>query len=227
MTQVPQRWKGKCVSDTQFNSSLCNKILIGARFYNKGLYAKHPEISNLTINSTRDTDGHGTHTASTAAGSFAEGASYFGYENGTASGMAPQARIAIYKASWRYGTTESDVLAAIDQAIQDGVDILSLSLAFHMDDIFLEDDTIAIATFAAMRKGIFVAASAGNDGPLYWTLVNGAPWLVTVGAGTVDREFGALLTLGSGDQIKHSLHCIQETILKAKGLLFSCMDVKV
>ncbi|KAJ6678406.1 SUBTILISIN-LIKE PROTEASE SBT1.9 [Salix viminalis] len=116
-------------------------------------------------------------------------------------GMAPRARIAMYKAIWRYGVYESDVLAAIDQAIQDGVDILSLSLTVAIeDDFFLEDDSIAVASFAAMEKGVFVAASAGNDGPNYFTLVNGAPWMLTIGAGTIDRKLEGVLTLGNGNQ---------------------------
>ncbi|KAL3583744.1 hypothetical protein D5086_014805 [Populus alba] len=195
MTEVPSRWKGKCEPGTQFNSSTCNKKLIGARYYNKGLLANDPKIK-ISMNSTRDTDGHGTHTASTAAGNYVKGASYFGFANGTSSGMAPRARIAMYKAIWRHGVYESDVLAAMDQAIQDGVDILSLSLTVAIeDDFFLEDDTIAIASFAAMEKGVFVAASAGNAGPLYYTLVNGAPWMLTIGAGTIDRELEGVLTL--------------------------------
>lgn len=200
MTGVPTRWKGKCESGIKFNSSLCNKKLIGARFYNKGLLANNPKIS-IPINSPRDVSGHGTHTSSIAAGNCAKGASYFGYASGTARGMAPRAHIAMYKVVWRYGTYTSDVLAAIDQAIQDGVDILSLSLGLSVDDIFLEDDPIAVATFAAVEKGIFVAASAGNDGPLYWSLINGAPWMLTVGAGSIDREFDGTLTLGNGLQI--------------------------
>nr|XP_048335461.1 subtilisin-like protease SBT1.9 isoform X2 [Ziziphus jujuba var. spinosa] len=203
MSKVPSRWKGKCVAGTQFNSSLCNKKLIGARFYNKGYLEKNPDFK-IEMNSSRDTDGHGTHTASTAAGRFVEGASYFGYGNGTATGTAPMARIAIYKVVWNQGIVESDVLAAIDQAIEDGVDILSISLAFGYSDevnYFLEDDIIAVATFAAMKKGIFVAASAGNDGSNTGTLANGAPWVVTVGAGTVDREFAGTITLGNGVKI--------------------------
>lgn len=200
MTVIPSRWKGECASGTRFNASLCNKKLIGAQFFNKGLLANRPKLK-ISMNSPRDTSGHGTHTASIAAGNYAKQASYFGYASGTASGMAPRARIAMYKAIWTYGVYESDVLAAIDQAIQDGVDILSLSLALASDDNFLEDDSIAVAAFAAMEKGILVAASAGNDGSPYWTVVNGAPWLLTVGAGTVDREFQGIFSLGDGDNI--------------------------
>lgn len=200
MTQVPSRWKGKCESGTQFNSSLCNKKLIGARFYNKGFIAENPDLEIL-MNSARDTNGHGTHTSSTAAGNFVKGASYFGYATGTATGTAPRARVAMYKVGWYGQAYASDVVAAVDQAIQDGVDILSLSLGYSLDDTFLDHDIIAIVTFAAMKKGIFVAASAGNDGPNYSTLINGAPWATIVGAGTIDRKLGGILTLGNGMKI--------------------------
>ena len=196
MTEVPSRWKGKCETGEQFNASLCNKKLIGARFYNRGLRANFPEI-NITLNSPRDDHGHGTHTASTAAGNHVKGASYFGYAAGTARGMAPRARLAIYKVLWGNKVYMSDVIAAVDQAIKDGVDILSMSLGFELGkDKFFEEDPVAVATFAAMEKGIFVSASAGNTGRLPGTINNGAPWLTTVGAGTVDRDFEGALTLG-------------------------------
>ncbi|GAB2228322.1 hypothetical protein Drorol1_Dr00010157 [Drosera rotundifolia] len=193
-TEVPARWKGTCEDGKRFNASMCNRKLIGARFYNRGLLARSPNLT-IPFNSARDDDGHGTHTSSTAAGSYVTGASYFGYAQGTAVGMAPKARVAMYKALWRVGSTSSDIVAAIDQAMMDGVDVLSLSLGIDM--MYMYDDPIAVATLAAVEKGIFVTTSAGNHGPYFGSLHNGSPWVITVAAGAMDREFGGVIDMGN------------------------------
>ncbi|KAG8379008.1 hypothetical protein BUALT_Bualt07G0043600 [Buddleja alternifolia] len=184
MTEIPMGWNGGCYGGTNFNSSLCNRKLIGARFFNKGLRAANPNIT--LVDSARDLHGHGTHVSSTAAGNYVQGASYFGYGIGTST--APRARLAMYTLGYTQedGFYSSDVIAAIDSAIKDGIDILSLSIA---SSGLLYEDPVSIATFAATQNGVFISKAAGNRGPSLNSIDIGAPWVLTVGAGTIDREF--------------------------------------
>ncbi|KAF8404924.1 hypothetical protein HHK36_009819 [Tetracentron sinense] len=196
---VPKSWKGKCEIGKNFNVSSCNKKLIGARFFSKGYEAKYGPINETRESrSPRDDDGHGTHTSTTAAGSVVDSASLFGYAAGKARGMATLARVATYKVCWINGCSDADILAGMDKAIEDGVNILSISLGGG-DPSYYRDST-AIGTFTAMERGILVSCSAGNSGPssYSYSLSNVAPWIITVGSGTLDRDFPAYVSLGNG-----------------------------
>ncbi|XP_059432690.1 subtilisin-like protease SBT1.8 [Corylus avellana] len=198
MPEIPIRWRGECESGSDFSPKVCNKKLIGARSFAKGYHMASGSSylkKSREAESPRDRDGHGTHTASTAAGSQVANASLLGYASGTARGMATHARVASYKVCWSIGCFGADILAGIDRAISDGVDVLSLSLGGGSAPYFR--DTIAIGAFAAMERGIFVSCSAGNSGPSRASLANVAPWIMTVGAGTLDRDFPAFAVLGS------------------------------
>eukprot|EP00257_Ricinus_communis_P023713 XP_015583769.1 LOW QUALITY PROTEIN: subtilisin-like protease SBT1.5 [Ricinus communis] len=197
---VPAKWKGMCVSGKDFSSSSCNRKLIGARYFCDGYEATNGRMNESTeYRSPRDSDGHGTHTASIAAGRYVFPASTLGYAKGIAAGMAPKARLATYKVCWNAGCYDSDILAAFDTAVADGVDVISLSVGGVVVPYYL--DAIAIGSFGAADRGVFVSASAGNGGPGGLTVTNVAPWVTTVGAGTLDRDFPADVKLGNGKVI--------------------------
>ena len=96
---------------------------------------------------------------------------------------------------------EIDMLAAIDDAIYDGVDILSISIGVQKP-IPYKEDGIAIGALRATMKNIVVVCSAGNSGPSPQTLSNTAPWIITVGASSVDRSFQRQVLLGNGSKIQ-------------------------
>ncbi|GFP97763.1 cucumisin, partial [Phtheirospermum japonicum] len=183
----PAKWNGTC-TNTNFT---CNNKLIGARYYNSYDFYFHGDIK-----SPRDTRGHGTHTASTAAGVEVE-ESYYGLGRGIVRGGVPNSRIAVYKACWAFGCSSADILKAFDDAIADGVDVISISIGSFWPVDYL-DDSIAIGSFHAMRNGILTSCSAGNNGPDPATVSNYAPWTLTVAASTIDRKFVARMELGNG-----------------------------
>ena len=164
--------------------------IIGARYYRSD-----GEYEKADIKSPRDSDGHGTHVSSIAAGNIVSMASVQGLGLGTARGGFPSARIAVYKICWLFGCTDADILAAFDDAIADGVDIISISLGGSTRNYFT--DSIAIGAFHAMRNGILTSGSAGNRGPDLATLTNFAPWYLSVAASTIDRKFFTEVQLGN------------------------------
>uniref|UniRef100_A0A803M879 Uncharacterized protein n=1 Tax=Chenopodium quinoa TaxID=63459 RepID=A0A803M879_CHEQI len=154
----------------------------------------------IIANFDTDYDGHGTHTLSTAGGSFVKGASVFGFGKGVAKGGCPRARVAAYKVCWPpiNGSEcyDADILAAFDAAIADGVDVISASLGGTPTPYF--NDSLSIGLFHAIKKKIAVVCSAGNSGPTDGTVVNVSPWIFTVGASTMDRDFSNWVLLGNG-----------------------------
>ncbi|KAF7037289.1 hypothetical protein CFC21_047701 [Triticum aestivum] len=199
---APSGWRGKCDSgeDSTFH---CNKKLIGARIFNAGIQVPNfldqpvegKQLNQTDLNSPRDYDGHGSHTLSTAGGGFVQGASAFGRGKGTAKGGSPRARVASYKACYTAGCSSLDILAAILAAVEDGVHVLSLSVGAPAADYVA--DLMAIGTLYAVHKGVAVVASAGNSGPQPGSVSNLAPWILTVGASTMDRDFAADVVFGN------------------------------
>ena len=189
--EPPEDWDGICETGDRFSEANCNNKLIGARFFVDGAMATGP-IDDGEIFSPRDADGHGTHTATTAAGNKVK-ASIFGTLLGNVEGMAPRARVAVYKACWvRPGETKascntSDLAFAIDAAVADGVDIINYSVGSSMNSLTAPDD---VALMAATKAGVLTIVAAGNEGPNYSTIGSpaGGPWIMTAGASSRDGQ---------------------------------------
>ncbi|XP_021847488.2 subtilisin-like protease SBT1.5 [Spinacia oleracea] len=195
LNAIPSKWRGSCPSDFP-----CNRKIVGAKLFSEGYEATNGRMNaSSEFRSPRDSDGHGTHTASIAAGRYVFPADTLGYAKGVAAGMAPKARLAVYKVCWTSGCYDSDILKAFDEAVKDGVDVISLSVGGVVVPYYL--DSIAIAAFRAVQNGVFVSASAGNGGPGGSSVTNVAPWVTTVGAGSIDRDFPAEVVLGNGRRI--------------------------
>lgn len=198
--QIPG-WNGKCTPGEAFNASHCNQKLIGAQYFNAGfggnagIKAQFP----YEFNSARDADGHGSHTASTAGGNANVPATGPAAVFGSINGIAPRARIAAYKVCWgnngEGGCAGVDSVAAIDQAVADGVDVINFSISGTSTNF---RDPVEIAFLFAADAGVFVAASAGNSGPTTSTVAHPSPWITTVAAGTHNRDGQGSVTLGNG-----------------------------
>lgn len=215
---------GRGKNDANFT---CNNKLIGARAMMK---TYHSVVGVLPgeYKSARDDDGHGTHTASTAAGNADVRAWTYDQSRtlDTISGVAPRAQIVAYKALGSLGGFGSDLAAAIDQAVYDGVDVINYSVGGGPG--LIGADTIAFLN--ANRAGVHVATSAGNSGPGAQTIGGPAdvPWVTTVGASTQPRFYAGLVRLGDGTEVRGSSVTLGSEMLpfvdaKALGNEF-CLD---
>jgi len=193
-------FNGVCETGEEWTTDLCNTKLIGARYYVEGYGSA--DVLEEDYLSPRDGNGHGSHTASTAAGNIVKKITVEGRRFGTISGMAPGARISVYKALWATpaGTASgntADLVAAIDDAVADGVDVINYSISGAQDTVV---DAVEFAFEGAAEAGVFVATSAGNDGPDASTVGKNAPWETTVAAST---HFAAenTVVLGNGKKV--------------------------
>ncbi|MDB5936303.1 MAG: hypothetical protein JWQ01_3647 [Massilia sp.] len=207
----PASWHGTCQTGEGFTVSHCNNKLIGARYFD-GIYLSQGKTTDWTeFKSPRDSlanagwGGHGTHTSSTAGGNSDVAVTVSGVSLGNVSGMAPRARLAMYKVCWSYldaaeangvrnGCFNGDSVAAIEKAVVDGVHVINYSIGGSGTSV---TDPVEVAFMHASNAGVFVAASAGNSGPAN-TVAHVSPWITTVAASTHNRTYVGDATLASG-----------------------------
>ena len=200
---VPAGYSGSCqhgADDDRAGRFTCNDKLVGGRYFLKG-QGGAGAVWEQEFLSPEDYNGHGSHTASTAAGNHGVPAIAEGTDLGRVSGTAPAAKVASYKACWTAADLTascmtSDAVAAIDRAVADGVDVVDYSVSGTIGDIV---DPVELAFLHAADSGVFVAASAGNRGPASTTVAHPSPWVTTVAAAT-HYAFPATVALGNGER---------------------------
>ncbi len=201
-------FRGVCQPGEKWNVDDCNSKIVGARYYPDAFLdsTKPKERFGAEFISTRDGDGHGSHTASTAAGNNGVDAAVEGRYFGKVSGIAPAAKIAAYKVCFSDldpntgGCYTSSTLSAVDDAIADGVDVINYSISGATNTVV---DAVEFAFLNAAAAGVFVATSAGNSGPTASTVAHNSPWVTTVAASThVNYENTVVLDNASEDKYK-------------------------
>ncbi len=209
-TGLPQRtpgtaatlpgFHGDCSPAEDWSVQDCTDKVVSARWFVRGFGEEN--VASAEYLSPRDGTGHGSHVASTAAGVDEVRVVVEGQRFGTTSGMAPAARLAVYKACWSApdpdddGCTTADTVAAVDRAVADGVDVLNYSISGSGRD----DDAVARAFLGAADAGVFVTTSAGN-GAQPGSVQHSAPWVTTVGASTHQVFQGAVRLAGGRELV--------------------------
>jgi hypothetical protein len=207
----PAKWKGiGCEIKAGILASHCNNKLIGIRSYTRPAAANALEFSSGRDGTQEAGGGHGSHTASTVGGNSGVAATINGIPMGNMSGVAPRARIAVYKSCYAIAPGSStcptaNSVAAINQAVKDGVDAINYSIGPQNGGGAFTDAT-SVAFLNASNAGVFVAASAGNAGPTTGPTANLGPWHATVAASTHDRTIGAEAKAGSGTYVGASVN---------------------
>ncbi|MET9311080.1 S8 family serine peptidase [Kribbella sp. NPDC003505] len=172
---------------------VCNNKLIGGRPF---LDTYNAVIGgDVYPSSARDSNGHGTHTASTSAGGPVANANPLGIDRGALAGIAPAAAVSVYKVCGAEGCFPSDSVQAVAQAILDGVRVINFSISGGSDPY---SDPVELAFLDAYAAGVFVSASAGNSGPGANTTDHRGPWVTTVAASTQSRTFRSTVSLSGG-----------------------------
>ncbi|MEQ4520003.1 S8 family peptidase [Pseudarthrobacter sp. B907] len=202
---------GECQKGTgtgaSFDGSACNSKVLSAHYFAEDFLRYVPAGNRAPEEqlSPVDVASHGTHTASTAAGNkgvetFVDGRSF-----GLTSGIAPAAKLSVYKVCWEDtdpntgGCYSSSSVAAVEQAIEDGVDVLNYSISGSATSVI---DPVSVAFLNAASTGIFVAASAGNSGPTASTVNHGAPWVTTVAASSFSQELQGTVEFADGTKFR-------------------------
>lgn len=182
------------------SGALCNDKLIGIYDF----VEDDPGTEDVVEENTngKDNDGHGSHTASIAAGNRVN-TFLAGKINATLSGVAPRANIISYRVCYigepvgldSGGCQGSAILKSIDQAVSDGVDVINYSIGSDASDPW-RIGSIARAFLVARNAGVFVATSAGNAGPNEGTIGSpaNAPWVIAVGNATHNTIYGSVVS---------------------------------
>ncbi len=188
------RFSGDCLTGEEWEADDCDAKVVGAQWFVEGFGADH--LRATAELSARDTDGHGTQMASIAAGNARIPVRVGGQHLGRFGGMAPQARIAVYKACWGApdpaddGCATADLVTAIDRATGDGVDVINLAVGGPA-----VIDTVERALLGAAEADIVVVAAAGNSGTAGYA-AHPSPWVTTVGGAIDQRRLGRVAVDG-------------------------------
>ncbi len=185
-------------SDPSFRASFtCNDKLIGARTWTGTTDATHT-VGAVTYISPNDSDGHGSHTASTSAGNVITSTLVNNVALGAISGVAPHANIIAYDGcgydnagTWSDSCPGAALLSSANALVADGVDVVNYSISGGVDPW---GDAVEQAFLNARAGGVFVSTSAGNSGPGAGTVAHVSPWLMSVAANTHNRLLQNALT---------------------------------